>query len=121
VRKCLKRFDKMPYINPSLVDSSVQVPFPMADSIDTYQISPEQERSFYEASSALKGQIIAQKRSREELLKVHSKNLKLLQNPKTTTKQLILPTAYRPSLSPLDALQKVCRELYITKSYIEVD
>ena len=79
----------------------------MADSIDTYQISPEQEGSFYEASAAFQGQVIAQKHSREELLKIHLKNLKLLQTPKTATKQVILPTAYRPSVSPLNTLQKV--------------
>jgi hypothetical protein len=82
----------------------------MADSIDPYQISPEQERAFYEASSSCQGQIATQKHSKEGLLKTHFKNLELLKDPKTATKHLILSTAYSPSVSSLDTLQKVSKQ-----------
>ncbi len=101
------KIQKMPYITPSIVESAVQLSPAMPDSIDPYQISPEQERAFYEASSASKGQIAAQKHSKEELLKAHFQNLELLQNSKTATKHLILSTAYSPSVSSLGTLQKV--------------
>lgn len=107
------KIQKMPYINPSIVNPSVQVSPEMADSIDPYQISPEQERAFYEASSSRQGQITTQKHSKEELLKTHFKNLELLKDPKTATKHLILSTAYSPSVFSLDALQKVSKQLEV--------
>jgi hypothetical protein len=65
----------------------------MADSVDTYRISPEHEKASHEASTAFQGQIAVQKHSKEELLKTHFNNLELLKNSKIATKQLILPSA----------------------------
>jgi hypothetical protein len=77
------------------------------DSVDTYEISPDQEKAFYQKSSAFQGQKAVQKHSKEELLKAHFRNLELLQSSKNATKQLVLLTAYSPSNSTLDTLQKV--------------
>jgi hypothetical protein len=79
----------------------------MEHSINTYEISPDQERAFYQTLSAFGGQVAAQKNSKEELLSEHLKNLALLRSPKDASRRSILPAAYSPSRSSLDPLQKV--------------
>lgn len=107
VKAMTLKVQKMPYITSSIVRSPDEVFPAMADSIDPYQISPEQERAFYEASSASQGQLAIQKHSKKYLLETHLKNLEQLHDPKPTTKHLILSTAYSLSVSSFDTLQKV--------------
>ena len=101
------KVQKMPYSTPSIVKSPDEVFPAMADSIDPCQISPEQERALFEASSASQGKLAIQKHSKEYLLETHLKNLELFHDSKPTTKYLILSTAYSPSVSSFDTLQKV--------------
>ncbi len=105
------KVQKMPYITPSIVKSPDEVFPAMADSIDPYQISPEQERAFYDASSASQGQLAIQKHSKKYLLETHLMNLELLQDSKHKTKHLILSTAYSPSVCSFNTLQKVGKQL----------
>jgi hypothetical protein len=77
VRAMTLKVQKMPYITPSIVKSPDEVFPSMADSLDPYQVSPEQERTFYEASSANQGQLAIQTHSKEYLLETYLKNPEL--------------------------------------------
>jgi hypothetical protein len=99
VKAKILKVQKMPYITPSIVKSPNEVFPAMADSIDPYQISPQQDRDFYEASSASQGQLAIQKHSKEYLLETHLKDLELFHDSKPTTKHLTLSTAHSPSVS----------------------
>jgi hypothetical protein len=113
VKAMTLKVQTMPYVTPSIVKSPDEVFSAMGDSIEPYQISPEQERAFYEASSASQGQLATQKHSKKYLLETHLKNLELLRDSKATTKHLILSTAYSPSVCSLYTLQKVGKQLQI--------
>lgn len=98
---------KISYLGPSIINPEYQASLVMADSVDSYESSPEQERISLEAAASFKGQVAVQKHSKEELIEAHFAKLQLLKNTKTAIKQLILPIAYSPSNSSLDTLQKV--------------
>jgi len=89
------------------MDSGYQASLVMADPIDWYETSPEQERISHEAAASFKGKIAVQKHSKEELIKAHFAKLQLLKSAKPAAKQIVLPIAYSPSISSLDTLQKV--------------
>jgi hypothetical protein len=107
IETMLSKSQKMPYLGPSIINSDYQRSAVMADQIDSYEPSPEQERASYEAAANFKGQVAVQKHSKEHLIKTHFSKLELLKNANPATKQLILPIAYSPSTSSLDSLRKV--------------
>lgn len=80
----------------------------LEESVNTYELSPDQRRILYETSTTLHDHDSALDVSKEALLEEHSRNLKLLKSSKPLIKELVLPIAYSPSQTPLDSLQKVC-------------
>ncbi|KAG4430492.1 hypothetical protein IFR05_014016, partial [Cadophora sp. M221] len=75
--------------------------------INSYELSPDQHRRIYEASSNGQGDIATQRQSKDDLIAVHYKNIDLLKKPKPAIREFVLPVAYAPSSLSLDELQKI--------------
>ncbi|TVY62314.1 hypothetical protein LSUE1_G007932, partial [Lachnellula suecica] len=77
--------------------------------INTYEASPDTQRFVHQLSANLQGQRPQQNHSKEDLILKHNGNLSLREAPSEVhpVKQVVLPTAYSPSTSPLDSLQKI--------------
>ena len=84
---------------------------------NSYELSPDQHRQIYEASSSGRGETAIQKHSKEELLAVHYNNIDLLKKNKPVIREFVLPIAYAPSTISLDELQKVCQSIHNYRAY----
>ena len=84
---------------------------------NSYELSPDQHRQIYEASSSGQGEAAIQKYSKEELLAMHYKNIDLLKKNQPVIREFVLPIAYAPSTISLDELQKVCQSIHNYRAY----
>ncbi len=78
----------------------------VVDAANSYELSPDQHKIIYEGSLALEGQT-PPVQVKEDLLRIHARNLELSNKSKHSNRQFVLPAAYSPSISSLDTLQKV--------------
>jgi hypothetical protein len=76
---------------------------------NTYEASPDAQRFVQQLSTNLQGQRPSRLHLKEDLLRKHNENLNLREGSSTAkaAKQVVLPSAYSPSVSPLETLQKV--------------
>jgi hypothetical protein len=77
--------------------------------VNTYEASPDAQRFVHQLSTNLQGQRPSGIHSKEDLLRRHNDNLSLREGSSAAkaAKQVVLPSAYSPSVSPLETLQKV--------------
>ncbi len=78
------------------------------NSLSSYELSPDEERVYYQKSQSLEGQDLP-KKEKDDMLREHAANLDLLRLHRFPVKQFVLPAAYAPSISSLNTLQKVPR------------
>ncbi|CZR57619.1 uncharacterized protein PAC_07508 [Phialocephala subalpina] len=84
------------------------------DTVNSCELSPEQHEVIYEDSLGLEGQT-PPKQVKEDLLRVHTRNLDLAKKSKYLRKDFVLPAAYSPCTASLDTLQKVCYPYYAVR------
>lgn len=82
------------------------------EPINTYEISPDRQKAEHQLSRSLTGERASLKNIKDEIIKQHYQNLQhieaVTQDPSSKwTKQIVLPVAYPPSITPLDELNQV--------------